>query len=302
MLFSIPFAILGSVAGIQNIPISNKMVKLLVLLVIGGAAIFHTHWRSKLILSQSMMEGYVKGYENFVQELPDEDSIYFTNKIQIASPLRYIYGKNIFLINDSAEVIRRIPDFLAKKKDIYIIQNGDFSGLNGNLKFSLIGNLQLSGLFPDESIFRFPEFLYKRNLNFQIFKIEKNEAAKGSERVQFEWIPGESGFLSSCGKSEEDGTISATRHEGTLVYGPFLTLAKGKYRLDYLGKNLDHAKFDVAYNRGLLLLSPQENGEDPNSKTLIFEITNPVVDDVEFRVFVEGKSGVQIRRIFLKKI
>ncbi len=302
MLFSIPFAILGSLVGIRNIPISNRTIKLLVLLVFGGAATIHTYWRSKLILSQSMMEGYVKGYENFVQGPSDGESIYFTNKVQIASPLRYIYGKNIFLINDSEEFIRRVPDLLTKRKNIYIIQNGDLSGSSAKLKFSLTGDLQLSGLFPDESIYRFPEFLYKKNLNYQIYKIEKSKKAEEPDPIQFEWIPGESGFLSSGGKTNEDGTISATRHEGNLVYGPFLTLSKGKYRLDYSGRNLDHAKFDVAYNKGLSLLSPQEKGEVPNSKTLLFEITNSVIDDVEFRVFVAGKSGVQIQRIFLKRI
>ncbi|MGJ4786658.1 hypothetical protein [Leptospira koniambonensis] len=302
MLFSIPFAIIGSVVGIRNIPNLKQSFKTALLVILAGTGIVYTIWRSKLIIFQSMMEGYENVYETFSSSTPSENSFYFTTKRQIASPLRYIYGKNVYLINDSEEFLQKVPKLLSLGKSVYIIQNGILAGADPYLKFTHTKDLVLTGNFPAESIQRYPEFLYHKNLNLQTYKLEISQAKVLPEPIQFDWIPAEGGFFSRVGEIESDGTISATRHQGPLVYGPFLILPKGKYSVEFFGDNLSHAKFDVAYNGGSSYLSPEEKGENPNSKILIFEITNPVIDDVEFRVFVEGKSGVRIRRIFLKKI
>ncbi|PJZ48381.1 hypothetical protein [Leptospira saintgironsiae] len=301
MLFSIPFAILGSLIGIRNIPNLKQSLKTMLLIVLAGAGIVYTVWRSKLILFQTMMEGYENGYETFANSTPSENAFYFTTKRQIASPLRYIYGKNIYLINDSEEFLQKVPKLLSLGKNVYMIQNGALSGADPFIKFTHIADLILKGNFPAESIQRYPEFLYHKNLNLQTYELKISQTKVLPEPIQFDWIPANGGFFSRMGEINSDGTISATRHQGPLVYGPLLTLPKGKYKVEFFGENFDHARFDIAYNGGSSLLSQEEKGEDPNSKTLIFEITNPVIDDVEFRVFVEGKSGVQIRRIKVTK-
>ena len=303
MLFSIPFAILGSVIGIGNIPHLRKSWKTALLVVLAGTGIVYTVWRSKLILFRSMMDGYGKGYEKFAMNSPSSDNtFYFTTKRQIASPLRYMYGKNIFLINDSEEFLQKVPKLLSLGKEVYLIQNGGLSGADPFIKVTHITDLVLKGNFPAESIQRYPEFLYHKNLNLQIFHLEISQTEIIPESIRFDWVPAEGGFFSRVGEINPDGTISATRHQGPLVYGPLLTLPKGKYKVEFSGSNLDRARFDVVYNAGSSPLSPEEKGREPNSKTLIFEITSSVIDDIEFRVFVEGKSEVHIRRIKLEKL
>lgn len=302
MLFSIPFAILGSIIGIRNIPNLQQRWRTVLLLVLAGGGIVYTVWRSKLIIFQSMMDGYEIGYETFAKTPSSDNSFYFTTKRQIASPLRYIYGKNIYLINDTEEFLQKVPKLLSLGKDVYLIQNGALSGADPYLKFTHTTNLILKGSFPVESIQRYPEFLYHKNLNLQTFKLEISRTRVLPDPIRFEWIPAEAGFFSRVGEINPDGTISATRHRGPLVYGPLLTLPKGKYKVEFSGKNLDQARFDVVHNEGSSILSPEEKGKEPNSKILNFEIMDPLIDDIEFRVFVEGKSGVQIQRIFLKNI
>ncbi|GBF38969.1 putative membrane protein [Leptospira johnsonii] len=302
MLFSIPFAILGSVIGIKNISNIKQSWKTALLLILAGAGIIYTVWRSKLILFQPMMEEYENGYEIFANSTPDENSFYFTTKRQIASPLRYIYGKNIYLINDSEEFLQKVPKLLSLGKRVHMIQNGGLSGADPYLKFTHTTDLVLKGSFPAESIQRYPEFLYHKNLNLQTYELEISQTKVLPEPIQFDWMPANGGFFSRVGEINSDGTISATRHQGPLVYGPLLTLPKGKYKVEFSGVNLDRAKFDVVYNGGSSILYPEEKGEEANSKALIFEIKSPVIDDVEFRVFVEGKSGVKIQRIKLARI
>ncbi|WP_367897813.1 hypothetical protein AB3N61_13300 [Leptospira sp. WS58.C1] len=302
MLFSIPFATFGSVIGIRNIPYLKQSWKTALLIILAGAGIVYTIWRSKLILFQSMMDGYVSGYETFAKTTPTDNSFYFTTKRQIASPLRYIYGKNIYLINDTEEFLQKVSKLLSFGKDVYVIQNGALSGADPNLKFIHTADLILKGSFPAESIQRYPEFLYHKNLNLQTFKLEISHTRVLPDPIRFDWIPAEAGFFSRVGEINPDGTISATRHQGPLVYGPLLTLPKGKYKVEFFGKNLYRARFDVVYNEGSSILSPEAKGKESNSKFLTFEIKDPLIDDIEFRVFVEGKSGVQVRKITLKNI
>ncbi|WP_125226333.1 hypothetical protein [Leptospira neocaledonica] len=302
MLFSIPFAILGSMIGIRSIQIRSRIWKLAFLILLGGSAFVYTIWRSKIILFQPMLQGYVEGYESFAKISPNENSFYFTTKRAISSPLRYIYGKNVFLINDSEGFLNKVPKLLELGKNVYIIQNGGFSGVKKNLKFTHISDLDLRGNFPIESVHRYPEFLYHKNLNLQFYRIEETKLPVLPEKIQFDWNPAQAGFLSNVGKIEEDGTISATRHQGSLVYGPYLTLPKGKYRIEFVGENLQKADFDVSYDKGSVSLSKLEKGDSENSKIVSFEIKNSIINDLEFRVFVEGKSGVKIKRIKLDRI
>ncbi|TGL61496.1 glycosyltransferase family 39 protein [Leptospira sarikeiensis] len=302
MLFSIPFAILGAFIGIRSLEIRNAIFKLTLVFSLSILSIIYTIWRSEMILFQTMMEGYPKGYGSFASVTPNENSFYFTTKRSIASPLRYIYGKNIYLINDTEEFLKKVPKLLQLNKQVFIIQNGGFSGADRDLKFTQIANLILNGKFPVESIHRYPEFLYHKNLNLQTFRIEKADPKVSPEPIEFDWIPAGGGFLSRVGKIEEDGTISATRHQGPLVFGPFLTLPKGRYQIEWIGRNINNAEFDITYNGGSSLLHPRQKGKLADSETLNFEIQDPVIDDLEFRVFVEGKSGVHIQKIRLKRI
>ncbi|TGM11928.1 hypothetical protein EHQ81_02130 [Leptospira selangorensis] len=302
VIISIPFAILGSFLGIQSIPVLKQKWKTSILVLGFLSGLTYTIWRSNLIFFRPMMGAYLEGYERFSGSLPADEGIYFTTKRSIASPLRYMYGRNIFLIQNSLEFLNKVPKLLKLGKKVYVIQNGDFSGYKSNLKFSKVVNLDLKGKFPIESVYKFPEFLYHKNLDLQVFKIETSDKIPLGERIEMIWNPANGGFLSKVGKIEEDGTISATRHRGPLVYGPFLTLPGGKYELQFIGKNFQNAEFDVVYNQGSDRLLESQKGTEDNSKTLLFEVKLPIVDDLEFRVFVEGKSGVKIDKISLKRI
>lgn len=300
IIISIPFAIFGSFLGIRSIPIISERWKTSILILGFLSGLTYTIWRSNLILFRPMMEFYLEGYEKFSKSVPLDDGIYFTTKRSIASPLRYIYGRDIFIIENSMEFLKKVPELIKLGKRVYIIQNGDFSGYKSNLKFSKVGNLDLKGRFPIESVYKFPEFLYHKNLNLQVFKIEISDKIFLGQSIEMDWKPADGGFLSKVGKIEEDGTISATRHRGPLVYGPFLTLPSGKYELQFFGKNLQNAEFDVVCNKGSDRLLESQKGTEDSIKTLLFEVKRPIVDDLEFRVFVEGKSGVKIDKISLK--
>ncbi|PJZ26660.1 hypothetical protein CH352_04475 [Leptospira hartskeerlii] len=302
VIISIPFAILGSFLGIRSVPVLDKKWKTSVLILGFLSGLAYTIWRSNLILFRPMMESYLEGYSQFSKVMPIDESVYFTTKRSIASPLRYIYGRNIFIVKDSLEFLKKVPELLKLGKKVYIIQNGDFSGYKDSLKFYKVANLDLRGRFPIESVQRFPEFLYHKNLNLQVFRIEISDKISFNGPIEMEWNPAEGGFLSKVGKIEEDGTISATRHRGPLVYGPYLTLPSGKYELQFIGKNLQNAEFDVVCKHGSDRLLEIQKGDRDSIQTLLFEVKRPIVDDLEFRVFVEGKSGVRIEKISLKRI
>ncbi|TGK62591.1 hypothetical protein EHQ27_18745 [Leptospira wolffii] len=302
MIFSVPFAILGSFVGIREIPFISRKVRSALLLIGFVCGLGYTLWRSKILLFQPMMEFYRKGYEDFARVMPGDDGYYFTTKHEIALPLRYIYGRKIFLLNDSVKFLEKVPQLLKSGKKVYLIQNGEFAGSDPGLKFEKISELNLRGHFPVESIQKYPEFLYHKNLNLQLFRVEAASGSYSPKPIEMEWVPAEGGFISRTGEIEKDGTITATRHRGPLVYGPWLTLPRGKYELRILGRNLQNAEFDVAYGKGNFLLAERQKGTESDSMTLYFEVKDSIIDDLEFRAFVEGKSGVKVERISVKNI
>lgn len=105
------------------------------------------------------------------------------------------------------------------------------------------------------------------------------------------------------------GVISTTGvktkcQAGALIYGPFLSVAAGKYRVKVMGK-FDaqpnaYAKFDVAIDGGTNVVAESLILEQNNGlllADLIFEISSPGCNDLETRVIVNESANLEIFEI-----
>ncbi|SIO69865.1 Glycosyltransferase involved in cell wall bisynthesis [Burkholderia sp. GAS332] len=95
-------------------------------------------------------------------------------------------------------------------------------------------------------------------------------------------------------------TVRSTGQSGYLIFGPYIALAAGEYRVVIHGSagrdNLAGAKFDVSVNQAALILGESVLGEPDRDGVLVTEtITlDAACDDLEVRVWVGDHSDVTI--------
>jgi hypothetical protein len=108
---------------------------------------------------------------------------------------------------------------------------------------------------------------------------------------------------------KEGGGIKANGQPGFLVYGPYIALEPGVYRLltkgNLAGPNQSLGTIDVAANTGKLILAAKpivaDQGATGSIVSLDFEIAKPIAD-AEFRINVAAQTTGSFTAYELTKI
>lgn len=94
--------------------------------------------------------------------------------------------------------------------------------------------------------------------------------------------------------SDECAIAGAETPDGTVVWGPYITLPPGEYEVKFGFADMhigapDRVVIDVSARNGRLILATRElpAGADSGVQVLRFELTRPT-DGVEFRVHKQG--------------
>lgn len=108
---------------------------------------------------------------------------------------------------------------------------------------------------------------------------------------------------------KEGGAIKANGQPGFLVYGPYVPLESGVYRLvakgNLAGPNQSLGTIDVAADTGKLILAAKplvaDQGATGSIVSLVFEVTKSVAD-AEFRINVAAQTTGSFTGYELTKI
>lgn len=100
------------------------------------------------------------------------------------------------------------------------------------------------------------------------------------------------------GDSEENIDYT-TINPGTIQFGPYVSLTKGKYTVTVHGINLDAADFDVTYNGGVETVDICDLSLGENEVT--YTIFADDIDSVEFRTHNNSNEKIMISRIEILK-
>lgn len=148
------------------------------------------------------------------------------------------------------------------------------------------------------------------DLKFSIFKSD-------SENLQVSWLGIRyisDGYMidlkSMSTKSAvvtEDGIIS-TQQDNATIFGPYMTLDKGKYEIDFYYKtsNLEHVSFDVSANAGADIICDSETGntlqEGDLYKTKLNFALEEKTNSIEFRSYSSMNDRFELKYIIIVPI
>ena len=107
-------------------------------------------------------------------------------------------------------------------------------------------------------------------------------------------------------------TIGRNKNQGYFTFGPYITLYKSKYTVDWFIKqdslvNENLLKVDIAVNGGNTILGKKEvNGKMLKTKkfkkiSIDFEVIDEKVNSVEFRIFDYAKTSLTLGKVVLIK-
>lgn len=303
ILFSIPFALISGSIGVLSIPIGKGRTREIAIGLLLSAALIVSVAKSRLFLFRSMLSGYAEALQKFSDSLDREKAFYFTTDENLAGPLRFQYGLDTSRIGNTQDFLNRVEGLLHSGFRVYLIQNTAYFGEHKNLYFEEIGVFRFSGEYPIGLKERYPDSLVRWSKDQKVFRIHESKGGNStSEDKSYEWKMGEGGFFTHSGTFGEDLAIYAGRKEGALVYGPFITLPRGKYELTFKGNSLEKANFQITAEKDKISVLDPRSGANSKEERIRFDIPQAELSGIEFKVWVPGKSDVIVRSMSLRRI
>ena len=174
-----------------------------------------------------------------------------------------------------------------------------------NKQIKVFNNELLEGFPREDTIYIFPES-YKlwKNFNLHYYKVNnkiigiKNRIEGLEEEVVLYpkeiSIPLRADNLIN-GRIEDEEVIL---NKNGCLYGPYMSIPKGNYRLEIKGRFLDEAVFDVSYDEGTQQIQMQKGYNDKICQEYRFQVLENIMD-IEFRSFNFGDEDVGISSIIL---
>ena len=290
---NIPFVILMGAYGITMIRLKKQNVQRFIqgiaALGVGGFMLF----QSRPFLFTHIMEDLDLQYEELAQKLSDE-IVYFTTDQQIASYLRYAYGKQVYLMSEEKQ--ENYTDFVKQQGSFYYI--GSESALGSARYYCNYVeepiHCTLSGMYLEKTVGRFPRALYERKLPASIYHMEYGYnpvISLGEDEIQTE-----------NGSYDKDGAIRADETRGILFYGPYLSLEAGSYEfsMDVEGQNLENAMVEISSNAGENVFASAEISQA--GKVSVTFTLETAESGIETRMWVGENSGIVCRNLEIRQI
>jgi len=290
---NIPFIMLLGAYGIEKCRFVRKSVQRLVQGVLTVGITGFLVYQCKPFLFTCIMEDLDQQYEELVADLRD-DVVYLTTNQQIASYLRYVYNKQVYLMSEEKQENYR--EYLAKQE--YVDYIGSESAL-GTARYYYEYELEperhtLSGKYLEKTVGRFPRTLYDRRLPASVYHLTyggRSEFRLGEDEIQ----TGNANY-------NQDGEICADGREGIIFYGPYISLEAGEYAFyfEIEAKNFDSTRVEVSCDAGDTILSELAIGTS-GEIILPFKLTEET-DGIETRLWAGMGSDVVCKNLFIRKI
>lgn len=270
-----------------------KYVPLIITALITGYLLY----QSRLFLFTPMLSELPDAYEELSEQL-DDDTVYFAEQSHFASILRFVYGKNVYVLKEKSA--DKIIEYLKGHNEpfYYLGSNND---LDSGLELTLLFDGDLTGTYIDQTMGSYPTNLVKTGSDVNLYGVS---------------LPGEINNH-YAEHLEKKGVLVPKRSlafsdavPGYISYGPYMRFPRGDYEVQLelrstIEPPLDQTEeilgyCDVSYNKGLTVL-----GQVPIKKELFIHgvatVTIPFTlnseyKDIEFRVYAE-REGISVESI-----
>ena len=331
---NIPAVLLMAVYGVKRIRIGKKQMNRWVQTAVSCMIIVFMLSQSGLFLFRSMYRGFGEQFGKVAATLP-QDGLVFTDNVQLASPLTYIYGKKVYLTRDLG-FTDATANFIRGEGMVYGVGWPDYSQIDSlfrnNISVSYLSNRRITGVYPEESRGRYPEKITHREYDASVRRLDyspENLYYTYSLLTDFETRNG----------VPDGGSITSNGQAGFLLLGDYTPLSAGTYELSFSGKLPKGISGDTAVSaaNGRGMEQGGKAGEPPSvegadkktgfvdivchqgtneaalgnltefseggklSGTLSFTL-DQYENDVEFRVFAGKGISLTVDEMVLKKV
>ncbi|PJZ27454.1 hypothetical protein CH352_16745 [Leptospira hartskeerlii] len=301
VLFPIPFACIMGVIGLYSLPIRKQAIKsALIALVIAGY-IYHLYNRDRLIFFERMLSGYSEEFERLSVSLPNEKAIYFTKKQDLASPLRYLSGRDTYLIHKTRPFLEKASQLIELGWNVYLIDE-DANLEGGPITIEKVDTIHLEGNYPLDTVNRYPDILLYRGTFLHVYKLGLSPKASTPAKRSVSLDPSQFAYMLKTVRSERKNQLNA--YEELKGYDYYISKdPKGKFRVEFEGESLTQATFSVTANQSSSVIFPESSGIGDDQKMSIeFSVENPETDDVQIRFHTKKDKQAVLKSLQLSRI
>ena len=288
IMVNIPFILILAAVGISCIKIKFSVgIRGFIITYFIGFFLF----QSQGFIFEKNLNGITTGYEKTALSLSD-DKIYFTFREEIASVLRYVYGKKVYILNNDKE---NLINYLEKNERILLVgEENDLKSFNIQLKKE--SSSVITGKMLEKTFGKMPYQLEDRTNGGDVYEVSLLPLnTKMNVDLNSLFISEASEYISGEG-------IQATGKPGYLFFGPYYTIMKGTYEIEFEIDNKENNDYriEVTGKQGEIMISSLETNEDGFVK-LIFK-NDSYLEGVELRLAVNSGSTLKCKAISIKKL
>ncbi|PJZ50868.1 glycosyltransferase family 39 protein [Leptospira saintgironsiae] len=301
VLFPVPFLCIMGVMGLYSLPIKQQVIKLALIVLVFAGYLYHLYNRDRLIFFERMLSGYSEEFERLSISLPSEKAIYFTKKEDLASPLRYLSGKDTYLIRKTRPFLEKANKLIASGWNVYLIDE-DFNLEDGSVTLEKVDKIHLEGNYPVDTVNRYPDTLLYRGTFLQVYKLGLDPKTSIQAKKSVSLDPSEYTYKLKTIRSERK--IQPNVYEEVKAYDHYIPNdPKGKFRVEFEGEALDQATFSVTANQSSSVIFPESLGIGDDKKMKIeFSVENPETDDVQIRFHTKKDRQAVLKSLQLSRI
>jgi 4-amino-4-deoxy-L-arabinose transferase-like glycosyltransferase len=266
---------------------------------------------------QSMLATYPAAYSKTIETLPPR-ALLLINNGWVPSILKWVYQKDAYMVKWGGLPSDSLPKLLYRFKDKAIYVAGSLRGFPFSTDVGLeeLPGLVLTGPYPEAVHGNFSRRLIVRRHENPIFRLNST----GTLRLH----AGGAVMYTRVGKKAE-GEMISQGVKGNLVFGPYLSLSEGQYRVVWSGEVLDstrlNAKYgdskhqvahvDVVAGKGTIPISMKPiygadilrgSIETPGFAVSMTAVLLKPYDDVEFRFYLDEPIYIKLLEVNVAKL
>lgn len=241
-----PFVLIIVAAGVQMLPTMIRMgrvvcnpIKVLVTTLLAGYALY----QCQLFFSVSMMKELPGQYEELTENM-NSGELYLARNSQIASILRFVYGKDVVVMKEDSQ--GELYQYLEEERKA-IEYVGEIDILQSIFYYQLLTEAEIRGTYVKETIGEYPSELTRIGDKADVYLIKAVDVAvegEGYDGWATRKIPMDAmRFRKSVVRSGQKRCSSSA--DGTFMYGPYWSMRAGEYVLEVDIQLVEREEIDV---------------------------------------------------------
>ncbi len=216
----------GTIVSMENIvevhPTRTKVIRGIAVALTATYFIGYGVYMSRLFLFSTMFDGIVADFGRVSDRL-DDDERYYTDDEYYSAALRYVYGENIYLLQQKpSEISRQV----ISDGEMYILTDDVFAEkMDLDIACELIEADVIGGTYITPTINRYPDSTYAFDRTANLYKLSALTPENGLQREV------DLGRFGLPNGSLSDGMILSSGTPGYVFVGPYSTIGAGLYEI-----------------------------------------------------------------------